>query len=331
MAPDRMARMRTPPPVSGGALQEIARELPRPFGGRLALLLERERVLGPIMLAPAALYIILLVAAPLFFALYLSLSNATTGSQTFEFVGPANFVRAMQSTIFRSALANTFIFTIIAQVVVIILGNILALTLQQRFLGRSIVRFLILLPWATPITLAAIGWKWMFDSLYSVVNWMLRAVHILGSTDFPQWLGVPGLAMAAVIIVHVWRTVPFSAVVILAGLTSIPQEVMDAAAVDGAGYFQRLFHILLPMLLPILTIAVLFGTVFTFTDMGVVYILTSGGPFNTTHVLSSWAFQVGIIAGDLAQGAAVALFLLPVLLVGAITMLRIASRAETGV
>ena len=319
--------MRTSPPVTGGAVKEVAPALPRP-GLRI---FRSERLLGPLMLAPAGLYIVLLVAGPLLFAIYLSLSNATTGSQTFDFVGPANFIRAMQNSIFRSALANTFIFTIIAQILVIILGNILALTLQQKFRGRSIVRFLILLPWATPISLAAIGWKWMFDSLYSVVNWMLKAVHILGPTDFPQWLGVPGLAMAAVITVHVWRTFPFSAVVILAGLTSIPQEVLDAAAVDGASATQRLFHILLPMLMPIITVAVLFGTVFTFTDMGVVYILTTGGPFNTTHVLSSWAFQVGIIAGDLAQGAAVALFLLPVLVAGSITMLKIASRAETGV
>jgi multiple sugar transport system permease protein len=290
-----------------------------------------ERLLGPLMLAPAVLYIVLLVAGPLVFALYLSVSNATTGSPTLEFVGPANFLRAMQSSIFRSALTNTFLFTIVAQVLVMILGNITALALQQPFVGRSVARFLILLPWATPISLAAIGWKWMFDSLYSVVNWMLKVAHIIGPTDFPQWLGVPSLAMASVITVHVWRTFPFSAVVILAGLTSIPQEVLDAAAVDGAGYFQRLFHILLPMLTPILAIAFLFGTVFTFTDMGVVYILTNGNPFNTTHVLSSWAFQVGIIAGDLGQGAAVALFLLPVLLIGAITMLRFASRAETGV
>ena len=283
------------------------------------------------MLTPAVVYILALVGLPLLLALYLSFSNATTGSQTLNFVGLTNFVRAISSPIFRSALTNTFIFTIISQVLVIIFGNILALALQQKFRGRSIVRFLILLPWATPIALGAIGWKWMFDSLYSVVNWMLKAVHILGPRDFPQWLGVPVLAMASVIIIHVWRTLPFSAVVILAGLTSIPQEVLDAAEVDGAGFFQRLFHILLPMLLPIITIAVLFGTVFTFTDMGAVYILTSGGPFNSTHVLSSWAFQVGIIAGDLAQGAAVALFLLPVLLVGAITMLKIASRVETGI
>lgn len=282
------------------------------------------------MLAPAILYIVLLVGGPLLFAIYLSVSNATTGSYTLEYVGLANFVRAVQSPIFRTALANTFIFTIVSQIIVIIFGNMLALALQERFRGRSIVRFLILLPWATPVSLAAIGWKWMYDSLYSVVNWMLKAVHILGPTDFPQWLGFPSLAIPAVISVHVWRTFPFAAVVILAGLTSIPQETLDAASVDGAGFFHRLFYILLPMLLPIITVAVLFGTVFTFTDMGAVYILTAGGPFNSTHVLSSWAFQVGIVAGDLAQGAAVALFLLPVLLVAAITMLRIASR-ETGV
>jgi len=309
-------------------MEQLTAQQPQPVRRHRAV---SEQYLGPLMLAPAILYIGLLVAGPLLFAMYLSLSNATTGSQTLNYVGLANFLRAVQSPIFRSALTNTFIITIISQVLVIIFGNILALALQQTFRGRSVVRFLILLPWATPIALGAIGWKWMFDSLYSVVNWMLRAVHILGPTEFPQWLGVPGLAMASIIIVHVWRTFPFSAVVILAGLTSIPQEVLDAAAVDGASYFQRLFRILLPMLLPILTVALLFGTVFTFTDMGVVYILTSGGPFNSTHVLSSWAFQVGIIAGDLAQGAAVALFLLPVLLVGAIMMLRVASRADTGV
>lgn len=320
--------MRKPPPVTGGAVEALVREAPR---RGLSDWLNNARVLSPLMLGPAVLYIVLLVAGPLFFAIYLSLSNATTGSYTLEFVGLDNFARALRNPNFRTALANSFIFTGISQVLVVIFGSILAIALQEKFRGRSIMRFLILLPWATPVSLAAIGWRWMYDSLYSVVNWMLKAVHILGPTDFPQWLGFPSLAIPAVISVHVWRTFPFSAVVILAGLTSIPQEVLDAASVDGAGFFQRLFYILLPMLLPIVTVAVLFGTVATFTDMGVVYILTAGGPFNSTHVLPSWAFQVGIVAGDLAQGAAVALFLLPVLLVAAIIMLRIASRAETGV
>ena len=283
------------------------------------------------MLAPSIVYIAALVGFPLLLAVYLSLSNATTGSPSLQYVGLTNFIRAIDSSIFRSALTNTFIFTFISEILVIVLGNILALTLQQKFAGRALVRFLILLPWAAPFALGAIGWKWMFDSLYSVVNWMLRAVHILGPREFPQWLGVPTLAMSAIIIVHVWRMLPFSAVVLLAGLSSVPPDVLDAAAVDGAGFFQRFFRILLPMLLPIITVAVLFGTIFTFTDLSLVYILTGGGPFNSTHVLSSWAFQVGIIAGDLGQGAAVAIFLLPVLLIVTIAMLRTASRAEVGV
>ena len=290
-----------------------------------------DRLLGGVMLAPSIVYIAALVGLPLLLAIYLSLSNATTGSPTLRYVGLTNFIRAIDSSIFRSALTNTFIFTFISEILVIVLGNILALTLQQKFAGRALVRFLILLPWAAPFALGAIGWKWMFDSLYSVVNWMLRAVHILGPREFPQWLGVPTLAMAAIIIVHVWRMLPFSAVVLLAGLSSVPPDVLDAAAVDGAGFFQRFFRILLPMLLPIITVAVLFGTIFTFTDLSLVYILTGGGPFNSTHVLSSWAFQVGIIASDLGQGAAVAIFLLPVLLIVTIAMLRTASRAEVGV
>ena len=290
-----------------------------------------DRLLGGVMLAPSIVYIAALVGLPLLLAIYLSLSNATTGSPTLRYVGLTNFIRAIDSSIFRSALTNTFIFTFISEILVIVLGNILALTLQQKFAGRALVRFLILLPWAAPFALGAIGWKWMFDSLYSVVNWMLRAVHILGPREFPQWLGVPTLAMAAIIIVHVWRMLPFSAVVLLAGLSSVPPDVLDAAAVDGAGFFQRFFRIVLPMLLPIITVAVLFGTIFTFTDLSLVYILTGGGPFNSTHVLSSWAFQVGIIAGDLGQGAAVAIFLLPVLLIVTIAMLRTASRAEVGV
>ncbi len=310
-------------------MEEIAVPEARPTPARHRL--RGDRLLGPLMLAPAIVYIVALVGLPLLLALYLSLSNATTGSQTLQYVGLTNFLRAIDSPIFRSSLTNTFIFTFVSQILVIVLGNILALTLQQKFVGRSVARFLILLPWAAPFALGAIGWKWMFDSLYSVVNWMLRAVHILGPKDFPQWLGEFQLAMIAIIFVHVWRTLPFSAVVLLAGLTSIPQEILDAAAVDGAGFFPRMFQIMLPMLLPIILVAVLFGTIFTFTDLSLVFILTAGGPFNTTHVLSSWAFQVGIIAGDLGGGAAIALFLLPVLMILTIVMLRASSRAEVGV
>jgi multiple sugar transport system permease protein len=181
---------------------------------------------------------------------------------------------------------------------------------------------------AAPISLGVVGWKWIFDSLYSSVNWIGRAVGILGERSNPQWTGEETLAMAAIITAHAWRLLPFATIIIIAGLASIPKEVQDAAAVDGATGVQRLVYITLPMLLPIMTIAVLFGIVFTATDMVVVYLLTNGGPFNSTQMITTWAFQTGIISGALGDGAAVSLYLFPILLVVTVLMLWFARRTE---
>jgi len=176
--------------------------------------------------------------------------------------------------------------------------------------------------------LGAIGWLWIFDSIYSIINWSARAIGLFGPNTWPIWLGQPGLAMASIITVHVWRLLPLATVIILAGLSSIPQEIHDAAAVDGAGFWRHLFQITIPLVLPILMVAVLFGIVFTFTDLVVVFVLTRGGPYDSTHVLASHAFFTGIEGGDLAEGAAIALFLFPLLVAVAIVFLRIARRAE---
>jgi multiple sugar transport system permease protein len=200
--------------------------------------------------------------------------------------------------------------------------------LSADFRGKWLVRFLVLLPWVAPISLGAIGWLWIFDSIYSIINWTAQALHILGPNDWPIWLGQPHLAMASIIIVQTWRIVPLATVIILAGLTSIPQDIHDAAAVDGAGFWRHLFQITFPLLMPITLVAVLFGTIFTFTDLIVVFVLTRGGPYDTTQVLASWAFFTGIQAGDLAGGAAISLFLFPVLVAVAIVFLRVARRTE---
>jgi multiple sugar transport system permease protein len=291
-------------------------------------LLDRKESLGSILLAPAIIYIFALIGVPFFMAIYLSLSNATAGGDSFAFVGLRNFVSILHSGVFLRALWNTFVFAFCSQVLVLVLAKTLALALNKTFPGKSVIRFLILLPWVAPIALGTIGWKWMYDSLYSVVNWTLQAVGIFGPGTWPMWLGEPNLAMISVILVHVWRTLPFAAVIILAGLTAIPQEVLDAASVDGANYWQRLFHVIIPLLMPILCVTMLFGTIFTFTDMTVIYVLTRGGPYDTTQVLGSLAFFVGIIGGDLAEGAAISLFLFPLLAIVAIFMLRIARRTE---
>ncbi|MCK5656257.1 MAG: sugar ABC transporter permease [Syntrophobacteria bacterium] len=305
------------------------------FGGPLSHIWDRERVLAPLLIAPAILYIVVLVGAPFFLAIYYSLSDATTGSPSLHFVGLRNFRAVLQDPVFRLSLKNTFIFTLVSQVLVLVLAKILALALLKDFRGKWLVRFLILLPWTAPIALGTIGWMWLLDSIFSPIDWMLRYMGLLGVPDAIlgansnlYWLGVPSLAMLSVILVHTWRLLPLATVILLAGLTAIPQEILDAAEVDGAGSWRRLFQIMIPMLLPIMTVAVLFGIVFTFTDITVVYLLTQGGPVHSTQVLASWAFFKGIEAGDLAQGAAVALFLFPAMAGVAALMLRFARRTE---
>jgi multiple sugar transport system permease protein len=305
------------------------------FGGPLSHIWDRERVLAPLLIAPAILYIVVLVGAPFFLAIYYSLSDATTGSQSLNFVGLSNFQAVLKDPVFRKSLINTFIFTLVSQALVLVLAKVLALALLEDFRGKWLVRFLILLPWTAPIALGTIGWMWMLDSIFSPIDWMLRYMGllgapgaILGANSNLYWLGVPSLAMLSVILVHTWRLLPLATVILLAGLTSIPQEVLDAAEVDGAGFWRRLFQIMIPMLLPIMTVAVLFGIVFTFTDITVVYLLTQGGPVHSTQVLASWAFFKGIEAGDLAQGAAIALFLFPAMAGVAAVMLRLARRTE---
>ena len=210
----------------------------------------------------------------------------------------------------------------------LVLASTLAIALQREFRGKWLVRLLILLPWVAPISLGTIGWLWIFDSIYSVINWTLRYLHLIGPTTWPIWLGQPKLAMVSIVTVQVWRTLPLATVILLGGLSGIPQDIHDAAEVDGARFFRHMFQITIPLVLPISLVATLFGFVFAFTDMIVVYVLTRGGPFDSTQVLASLAFFKSVDGGDLGGGAAVALFLFPVLAAAAVGMLHMARGAE---
>ena len=285
-------------------------------------------LLGAAMFGPAILYIGLLIGAPFLLAVFYAFSDARIGSNELHYVGLENFRSILQSPSFIKAIKNSIVFTVFAQIIVIICSNILAIVLEKKFRGRGLVRFLILLPWVAPVSLGTIGWKWILDSIYSVITWVLVWAHLVKPYDAPMWLGQPYLAMASVILVHCWRLIPFSTVILLAGRTAIPKEIPEAAAIDGAGFWRTLFQINLPMMKPILSVAILFGTIFTFTDMTVVYILTAGGPFDSTQTLPSLAFATGIQGSDLAAGAAISLFLVPVLVVIAYLMLRVANRTE---
>ena len=178
---------------------------PAPAGGHRRRPVRGATWLGAGMLAPAVLYIAALVGLPLFLAFLYSVGDVHVGSIGYHYVGLDNFRDVLQSPSFRRALFDSFVFTISTQVIVIVVGNALALALRNRFRGRGAVRFLILLPWVAPISLGAIGWKWILDSIYSVVNWTLAQVHLVKLLDPPMWLGEPALAMASVIAVHSWR------------------------------------------------------------------------------------------------------------------------------
>ena len=296
-------------------------------GGRRRSLGDRDGVLAWLFLAPAVVYILLLVAIPFLLAIAFAFSDVTAGDPSFDWVGLDNFSAIFDDPVFWRALRNTLVFTVISMVLIVVLGKALALILVADFRFKWVVRFLVLLPWTTPIALSAVAWLWMLDSVYSPIDWVLRSLGFIESNVY--WLGKDTLAMASVIAVHTWRIVPLAAVIILAGLISIPDDIKDAAEVDGAGFWRKLFEITLPLTMPVIAVATLFGAVLTFTDMSVVYILTRGGPENATQVLPSYAFLKGIGSGDLAQGAAIAIFLFPLLLAAAIAILRSVRKMET--
>lgn len=291
-------------------------------------LADREGFLARAMLLPAIVYVVALVAVPFALAIGYSLSDVTAGDPSFDFVGLDQYRTAMEDPVFRRSLRNTLFFTVVSMALVIVLGKALALLLAADFRGKWLIRFFVLLPWTTPVALGTVNWLWLLDSLFSPLDWVLREVGWLDPGGHMLYLGKPGLAMGSVIAVHTWRLVPLAAVIMMAGLSAIPQEIRDAAQVDGAGFWRTYREITLPLTLPVVAVAGLFGAILTFTDLSVVRVLTNGGPLHSTEVLSSWAYTKGIGGGDLAQGAAVALFLLPLLLAAAVGILVAVRRAE---
>jgi multiple sugar transport system permease protein len=278
---------------------------------RLGELLDRETFLGPAFITPAMILILLLVAYPFAMALYFSLSNAFIGRPS-SFVGITNFVKLWDSDAFRQTFQNAFVFTSIAIAFKIVLGMALALLLNEQLWFKRLIRGAILLPWVIPTALSTLGWWWMFNSLYSVVNWTGIALGILDPPG-PNWLGQRFYAMAAVITVNIWRGLPFFVITILAGLVAIPKDLYEAAESDGAGAWSRFWYVTLPMLKPVLAIVVLFSTIFTFSDFNIVYVLTHGGPINSTHLFATYSRMIGLESGRIGEGAAISLYLFPLL------------------
>jgi multiple sugar transport system permease protein len=290
-------------------------------------LADRDEVIAPVFLLPTVVYVVALVAVPFFLAIAFAFSDVTTGDTSYDWVGLENFRQVFDDPVFWRSLGNTFVFTVVSMLLIVVLGKVLANILVADFRGKWVVRFLVLLPWTTPVALSSVAWLWLLDSIYSPIDWMLRQLGLIEENMY--WLGRPGLAMASVIAVHVWRLVPLAAVIMVVGLLSIPKDIEEAARVDGAGFWRRMFEVTIPLTFPLIAVAALFGAIFTFTDMAVVYVLTRGGPTNATQVLASWSYLRGIGGGDIGQGAVIALFLFPMLLAAAVLILRAVRRMET--
>jgi multiple sugar transport system permease protein len=290
------------PATSGVA---VRRSIPvRRFGD----LLEREGSLGLILMAPAVLVLLIFIAYPFVLGIWYSLTDARIGVPG-NFVGLNNFIANAQNGIFQQTLRNTFVYTAITTVFKLVLGMALALLMNQNFRGRNLVRAALLLPWIIPTALSTLAWLWIFDSTYGIISWVLKNAGLI-QRNVP-FLGDPILAMGSVIVVNIWRGTPFFAISLLAGLQTIPQDLYEAAAIDGASAWQRFCRVTLPLIMPVLTVVTLFSIIWTFADFQLVYVLTRGGPTNSTHLLATFAYQIGMTAGELGNGAAISLWMFP--------------------
>jgi multiple sugar transport system permease protein len=293
--------------------------------GALTRLLEDERKLAFLLLLPALTLLGLFIAYPFVDGVWLAVTDAKVGVPG-RFVGLRNFDKIWNDGIFRTAVWNTFVYTAATTVFKLALGLWLAVLLNRHFKGKAFVRAFILLPFIIPTVLSTFAWKWMFDPTFSVINWVLyRLGAIQGRIN---WLGDPHLAMISIVVVNVWRGVPFYAISLLAGLQTISPELHEAAAIDGARAWQRFWHVTWPLLLPVTMVVVLFSVIQTFADFQLVYVLTGGGPANATHLFATYAYQIGVGTGLLSEGAAISLAMFPVLFLVVIVQLLYIRRVE---
>lgn len=314
--------------TSGSATAVAIRQRYTPAGkrGPITRLLEDERRLAICLMLPTLVLLALFIAYPFVNGIWLAMTDARVGVRG-HFVGMENFRAIWGDDIFRLAVWNTCLYTFATTVFKLVLGLWLALLLNRNFRGKAMMRAFILLPFIIPTVLSTFAWKWMFDPTFSVLNWILFHLGIIRTRI--NWLGDPMLAMVSVIIVNVWRGVPFYAISLLAGLQTISPELDEAAAIDGARAWNRFRHVTWPLLLPVTLVIVLFSVIQTFADFQLVYVLTGGGPANATQLFATYAYQLGIGTGLLSQGAAISLAIFPILLAVVIVQLIYIRRAET--
>lgn len=317
-------------PIAGGAGSATGLEVALPHPGTsqpqpLARFLENERFLAFVLLTPTVVLLGTFIAYPFVMGVWLSLSSTSVGNPG-HFVGLKNFLKAWDDSIFQMAFRNTFFYTFWATIFKLSLGMWLALLLNRHFRGKRLVRASMLLPFIIPTVLSTFAWRWMFDPTFSVLNWTLYQAGLI-TTKVP-WLSDSAYALWCAIAINTWRGMPFFAITLLAGLQTINPDLHEAASLDGANAWRRFWHVTWPLLKPVTIVVVVFSVIQTFSDFQLIYVLTGGGPANSTHLVATYAYQIGVGAGLLSEGAAISLFMLPVLFFVVWVQLRYLRRLE---
>jgi multiple sugar transport system permease protein len=277
----------------------------------LARINNDPNVLGVLFMLPAAVMLLVFLTYPLGLGFWLGLTDTKIGREG-VFVGLDNYESLFGDSVFWLSVFNTVFYTAVASVAKFGLGLWLALLLNQNIMFKSFIRAVLLLPWIVPTTLSAIAFWWIFDSQFSIISWVLTEWGVISKNI--NFLGDPWAARWSVIAANVWRGIPFVAISLLAGLQTISPSLYEAATIDGASRWQLFRHVTYPLLTPIVAIVMTFSVLFTFTDFQLIYVITRGGPFNATHLMATLSFQRAIPGGHLAEGAAIAMAMIPFLI-----------------
>jgi multiple sugar transport system permease protein len=268
-------------------------------------------LVGAWFMLPAAAFLLLFLAYPLFLGIWMSFTDARIGRPG-AFIGLENYEWLLDDDAFIGATLFTIGYTVVASVFKFAIGLYLALLLNKHIPFRAIVRAVILIPFIVPTVLSAIAFWWIFDPNFSIVSWSLRKLGLIsGNINF---LGDPLNAQMSVIFANIWRGIPFIAITLLAGLQTVPASLYEAATLDGASRWQMFRFITYPLLTPIIAVVMTFSVLFTFTDFQLIWALTRGGPVNATHLMATLSYQRGILGGRLGEGAAIATAMVPFLL-----------------
>ena len=274
-------------------------------------LLNNRHFLGLLFMLPASALLLVFLTYPLGLGTWLGFTDAKVG-RAGHWIGLDNFQYLVTDSVARLSLFNTLFYTVVASAAKFALGLWLALLLNRHLPFKSFFRAVVLLPFIVPTALSAIAFWWIYDAQFSVVSWALQRMGLIH--QYIDFLGDPWNARLSTVAANVWRGVPFVAICLLAGLQTIAPSLYEAAALDGASPWQRFRYVTLPLLTPIIAVVMTFSVLFTFTDFQLIYVLTRGGPLNSTHLMATLSFQRAIPGGNLGEGAALATLMIPFLL-----------------